>query len=378
MHADKRLLLALVCAVMAAPALAASGNPEKTERTWIEIDGTIYGCVPDSTGPIGGGSGYTRTVRAGDYEAVSVEQLIEALRLAQSGDTVFIPGEIVLDFSDRVLAEGLVLKVPAGITLASDRGVGGSEGALLKSNVLQTFPLIRIEGPDVRITGLRIQGPDPERRLEHWRSSFSSTRAKREGLSESEYYYSLPVSRGVYTEFDGLEVDNCELSGWSGTALSLAAGQGHHIHHNSIHHNQRKGLGYGISHGMAFSLIEYNLFAWNRHSIAGGGRPPSGYVARHNLETGHALSHNFDMHGGRDRKDGTNIAGSRIEIYNNTFLGKGLAINIRGKPEEYALIYDNWFTAHFAPGSAVIQRWPVAGTVELGKNLYGKAAPSVQ
>jgi hypothetical protein len=264
------------------------------------------------------------------------------------------------------------------VTLAGDRGVEGSVGALLKSDVYQTSPLIRIEGPGARITGLRIQGPDPERGIEHWRKSFRSSTEKRHGLSGHEYYYSFPVSRGVYTEFDSLEVDNCELSGWSGAALSLAAGQGHHIHHNSIHHNQRKGLGYGISHGTSFSLIEYNLFAWNRHSIAGGGRPPSGYIARHNLEAGHALGHNFDMHGGRDRKDGTNISGSRIEIYSNTFLGRGRAIGIRGKPEEYARIYGNWFKAHLAPGWSVILPWPASGTVELGRNLYGRAAPAVQ
>jgi hypothetical protein len=77
------------------------------------------------------------------------------------------------------------------------------------------------------------------------------------------------------------------------------------------------------------------------------------------------------MHGGRDRNDGTRIAGTRIEIYNNTFIDKGRAIKIRGKPEEYAYIHSNWFMMHCAPSPAVLGKWPPANTVEFGENLYG-------
>jgi hypothetical protein len=373
----RRLLLVLLCAVIAAP-LPAGGGPENADNTWIEVGGTVYGCVPDSTGPVGGGNGYTRMVATGEHEAISVEQLIAGLHDAGPGETVYIPGEAVLDFTSLVLAGGFALQIPPGVTLASDRGAGGSAGALLKSDAYATSPLIRIEGPGARITGLRIRGPDPERDLAHWRRSFWSSQGERQGLSKHEYYYQFPASRGVATEYDGLEVDNCELSGWSLAAVFLAAGRGHHLHHNFIHHNQRQGLGYGISHGTAFSVIEYNLFDWNRHSISGTGQSPSGYVARYNLETGHSLSHSFDMHGGRDRKDGTSTAGSRIEIYNNTFLGARRAISIRGRPEECARIFGNWFAAHGAPGPAVVWRWPSADTVELGRNLYGRITPGVQ
>ena len=373
----RRLLLVLLCAVIAAP-LPAGGKLEKTDGTWIEIGGTVYGCIPDSTGPVGGGNGYTRTVTTGEHEATSVEQLIAGLHDARPGETVFIPGEAILDFTSLVLAGRFALQLPAGVTLAGDRGTRGSAGALLKSDAYATSPLIRIEGPGARITGLRIQGPDPERDLAHWRRSFWSSREKRQGLSEDQYFYQFPASRGVYTEYDGMEVDNCELSGWSLAAVFLAAGKGHHLHHNFIHHNQRQGLGYGISHGTAFSVIEYNRFDSNRHSISGTGESPSGYVARYNLDTGHSLSHSFDMHGGRDRKDGTSTAGSRIEIYHNTFLGTRRAINIRGRPEEYARIFGNWFAAHGSPGTAVTRPRSPGSTVELGRNLYGMITPGVQ
>lgn len=373
------IAVAALAAVASLQSVAACGTNEVTARTWFVAEGRTFGYVPDASGLVGGGDGYSRVVVHGDYSASSIEELVESLRMAGPGDTVYVPGKVVLDFTGRVLADGFILRVPGGVTLASNRGVGGSVGALVKSDALATYPLVFAEGPGVRLTGLRIQGPDSSRRLEHWEESFSSKgKEERNGLTPREHYYSLPVATGVYADFDGLEIDNCELSGWSHAAVLLATGRGHHIHHNYIHGNQRQGLGYGISHGTAFSVIEHNLFCRNRHSIAGSGRPPSGYVARYNVELGQSLSHNFDMHGGRDRGDGTRTAGSRIEIYNNTFLGDGRAIGIRGRPDEYARIYGNWFVHHCAPGPAVFGWWSRADTVELGDNLYGARAPIVR
>ena len=66
--------------------------------------------------------------------------------------------------------------MPAGVTLAGDRGRDGSEGALICSDALKTPVLIRAAGPDVRITGLRIRGPNPKRYLDHHRRSFNEGR----------------------------------------------------------------------------------------------------------------------------------------------------------------------------------------------------------
>ncbi|MBP8954018.1 MAG: hypothetical protein KBI47_16595, partial [Armatimonadetes bacterium] len=110
---------------------------------------------------------------------------------------------------------------------------------------------------------------------------------------------------------------------------------------------------YGISHGVSSSLIEFNLFDFNRHSIAGTGAPGNSYIARNNVELGTSLSHCFDMHGGRDRNDGTDIAGTRIEIYNNTFRAPQTPIAIRGTPEETCDVYHNWFPLHDTPAKAV-------------------------
>jgi hypothetical protein len=49
------------------------------------------------------------------------------------------------------------------------------------------------------------------------------------------------------------------------------------------------------------------------------------------------------MHGGRDRKDGTDIAGTWLRIHHNTFRSPARAIAIRGVPERDAVIEHNWF-----------------------------------
>jgi hypothetical protein len=123
----------------------------------------------------------------------------------------------------------------------------------------------------------------------------------------------------------------------------LNKGEGHHVHHNHIHHCQYNGLGYGVSHCRASSLVEYNRFDWNRHSIAGTGTPGCSYVARNNVQGESSLSHCFDMHGGRDREDGTDVAGTSIEISNNTFASSRLAVKIRGVPQDKCDVHHNWF-----------------------------------
>jgi len=337
----KHFTILLILSYIALPCTAAD------ERTWIEIDGTVYGARPDDRGPIGGGNGYSNVTIRGDYTVSDLDALLDALSKAQAGHIISIPDETVIDLTARIYIDQLVLEIPEGVTLAGNRGHGKSKGALLTSDALKTPEMIRAAGPDVRVTGLRIQGPNPKRYLDHHRRAFG-----RGGAGHS-YYYKLPTSNGIATRHSRLEVDNCEISGFSHAGVDLRTAQGHHIHHNYIHHCQYQGLGYGVCHNTASSLIEYNLFDWNRHSIAGTGRPGNSYIARHNVELGVSLSHCFDMHGGRDRKDGTDIAGTSIEIYNNTFRARQTPVVIRGVPEETCDVHHNWFLIHGDAAQAV-------------------------
>ena len=117
----------------------------------------------------------------------------------------------------------------------------------------------------------------------------------------------------------------------------------------------------------AASLIEHNVFSWNRHSIAGTGRLGCSYVARHNVESGASLSHCFDMHGGRDRNDRTNIAGTSIEIYNNMFRASQTPIVIRGVPQKKCEIHHNWFPKHGRAAQAV----QGSAKTKVKNNAYG-------
>ena len=336
------------------------------EPTWVEIDDVVYGAKGDERGPIGGGKGYANIITKGDLIVKDLDALLDALSKAEAGQVVFIPGETTIDLTARIYIDRLVVGVPEGVTLAGNRGHGGSTGALLTSDALKTPATIRAAGPGVRITGLRIKGPNPKRYLDHHRRSFG------QGGAGHEYYYKLPTSNGISTGHARLEVDNCEISGFSHAGVDLITAAGHHIHHNYIHHCQYQGLGYGVCHNTAASLIEYNLFDWNRHSIAGTGRPGNSYVARHNVELGVSLSHCFDMHGGRDRKDGTDIAGTSIEIYNNTFRAAQTPVVIRGVPQDKCHVHHNWFVTRNEAGGAVRS----SGRTKVFQNVYA-AEPMV-
>ncbi len=337
-------LLPILCVVFVLPAQAAD------EPAWVEIDGVIYGAKPDERGPIGGGNGYARIVTKGDFTATTPEQIADALKKAKAGQVVFIPGETEVDLTTLIYIDKFVLEVPEGVTLAGNRGNDGSKGAILTSDVLATGAMIKTLGPSVRITGLRIRGPNPKRYLDHHRRA--AIKGGKKGFDHT-YYYKFPTSDGIVASHDKLEVDNCDVSGFGHGGINITNSFEHHVHHNHIHHCQYHGLGYGVVLNVSTTVIEYNLFNWNRHSIAATGRPGEGYIARHNVELGASLSHCFDMHGGRDRKDGTNVAGTSIEIYNNTFRAPQTPVVIRGVPQEKCDVHHNWFLRHNAPKNAV-------------------------
>jgi hypothetical protein len=317
-----------------------------------------FGAETNPTGDaIGGGKGYRRLVTESDYQVKTLEELVATLKQAKAGQVVYVNDKAEID----VTGEQKII-IPGGVTIASGRGRGGSEGALLYSDELATSPLFLAGGQKVRVTGLRLRGPDQKRRTEQMRKLYKEGR-----------YYSIPNSDGIISTHPNLEVDNCELWGWSHAAVFLKRGAlKAHIHHNNIHHNQRSGLGYGVCLDQADALIEANLFDWCRHHIAGTGRPGTSYEARYNLVLENANGHSFDMHGGRDRKDGTDIAGDSINIHHNTFRATSVrAFVIRGRPQQSAQIHHNWFL-HSDTKKAVAQTNAV-GNMNVYRNQFTSA-----
>ncbi|MDP6380657.1 MAG: hypothetical protein QF662_04855, partial [Phycisphaerae bacterium] len=287
-----------------------------------------FGCEANPTGnPIGGGPGYEGVDAAGDYDVATLDQLLSALAKARKGQVVYIEQGARIEVTERVFTEDVVIEIPEGVTLAGNRGREGSQGALIFSEAFRTRPMVRAMGPGVRISGLRLRGPDPKRRMAHHRRSFGDGENR-----GHEYYYKFPVSDGIATEHPGLEVDNCEISAWSHAGVLLRKSRDHHIHHNHIHHCQYHGLGYGACLDAAEAVVEANLFDWCRHHISATGRPGTGYEACYNLVLEHANGHSFDMHGGRDREDGTDIAGDWMNVHHNTFRAPVVPVVIRGRP----------------------------------------------
>jgi len=314
-----------------------------------------FGAEANPTGdPIGGGRGYRRVIAKGDLRAGTLRELLGALKRARPGQVVYVADDAEIDMSGQ---KGVV--IPGGVTLASGRGRDGSKGGLLFSTKLDAAPLFRTGGDNVRVAGLRLRGPDPERRTDQMRK-----------LGKQGKYYSIPNSNGIQCAHKRLEVDNCELSGWSHAAVYLRKGAAEaHVHHNFIHHNQRLGLGYGVCLDQAVGLVEANRFDYCRHHIAGTGRAGTSYEARYNLVLEHANGHSFDMHGGADRKDKTDVAGDWIRIHHNTFRATSVpAVVVRGKPREACDVHHNWFLHDEA--ARAVRQTHVKGNMNVGANRY--------
>lgn len=306
-----------------------------------------FGAEANPTGePIGGGEGYSRWVERTDYRVETRDALLMALGKAKAGQIVYVRDDSEIDFTGH---RGIV--IPEGVTLASSRGKNGSEGALLfttedkhTNGKPERFCLFMTGGPKVRVTGMRLRGPDPK------------VRGRYEYIN----------SDGIQGNHDALEVDNCEIWGWSHGGVYATEGTGVHVHHNFIHHCQRAGLGYGVVLNQAQVKIEANIFDYYRHAIAATGRSPSGYEARYNIARQHATGHVFDMHGGRDRNDGTDVAGDWMKIHHNTFYSDRTPVVVRGRPTKECVIHSNWFLHAETPMAAVRH----AGNTRVYRNWY--------
>lgn len=163
---------------------------------------------------IGGGPGYGNLVApsAVDARVSSAEALERALATLGPGATIYVEDDAEIDLSGRSIT------LPEGVTLASGRGRGDSRGALLFQRSLDGPPMLVTGGPGVRVTGLRLRGPDP-------------TRGDRIDRS---------VAYGVDFAHEG-ELDDCELWAWPGAAVRVRA-SGVFVHHSDFHHQRRPGV----------------------------------------------------------------------------------------------------------------------------------------
>jgi hypothetical protein len=316
------------------------------------------------------------------------------LALSQSGTTVYVANNVDMDLGNR---ENIT--IAAGVKL-----IGGRAGLEPGPRLFTTRPLtvtrprtfLKIVGDDVRITGMRIQGPD-----------FDSI-------------VNIGQPAGIFADSHrGIEIDHNEISGWNGAAVELRDQEGRvaagervealsiRVHDNFIHHNQHirtRGYGVVVAEG-AYAQIERNVFDYNRHAIAGDGKPGTAYAAFENLVLPHGgkhyrfaqtvwfYTHQFDMHGRGERRTKFSSPGRPVEFscapprsggrYNcgpagefmdiifNSFIYKaGAAIKLRGTPSRKpvgALISNNVF----ADGPDAVKLEMLAGGMRKINNRYG-------
>ncbi|WP_336357561.1 right-handed parallel beta-helix repeat-containing protein [Haloarcula sp. CGMCC 1.6347] len=322
-----------------------------------QIDLSPFERSPDPATEIGGGGRYTNTVPESDanYVVETLSELLTALDAAGRGDIVYVAGDATIDASPVTGSDRLT--VPAGVTLASNRGIDGASGGQISTGVIDYEHLMGLS-EDVRLTGLQIRGPET-------------------GYRE----YSTPVSSGVTVERTGCEIDNTELWGFNHAALKLRTST--HIHHCHIHDNPMGGLGYGIQClDGDNTLIEYNRFDFNRHSVASG-TGKAGYEVRYNHFGGtETPSYQVGTH---------QPGGTTLLIHHNTFtplrhVGRhpgepGTHVSIRGVPEDRGEIHHNWFYNPKQPSAgrgneAVIQPHVESLTnLRFGNNHYGQNIP---
>lgn len=285
--------------------------------------------VNDTGDRIGGGirgHEYNRAVSRGNIVVNDRNGFINALTKASAGDVIFIGGRDSIDLTG--INE---INIKSGVTLASDRGYEKSFGALIYTTDKEgAYPFFLLKNPNVRITGLRIQGPDPRIGDEAWAEPNSIA------IRCSNTY--------------NIEIDNCEIYAFSHAGINATNGSRNiNVHHNFIHHCRRTGLGYGININGSQVLVEANIFQSNRRSIAGTGVPGTSYHARLNIGMSNdGYSHSFDMHacgeGSNCQGKYLQVAGDSIKISQNTFYNtQQHAVKVRGIPQYTLIINDNWF-----------------------------------
>jgi len=273
----------------------------RTQFQYQQPEGTPY--------RFGGGSGYPDVVPSSGTCVIRVStgqraDLVSALSVATPGSTVFVDRDINLN---NPTSSPVV--VPEGVTLAGNRGSGGSLGALLYTTAAMGGGMIST-GAGARITGLRIRGHD-----------------------QSNCGSECAASKGIVTSSPRLEVDNNEIFGWTAEGIALRTGANDaRIHHNFFHHNQKQEFGYGVTleEGTpSNAVIEWNRFNNNRHAVSGHGTYGQSYEARYNLVLSQSVGHIFDMHGTPERH-----AGTSIKIHHNYILHtKFASVLIRGVPQ---------------------------------------------
>jgi hypothetical protein len=268
---------------------------------------------------------------------------------APSGHIVFIATGTTI----TLLATDNAVTIPAGVTIASDRGYSTNTGGMIKKTLGPGGYVGRalcIGGANVRITGLILEGEMIAEGAEH---------------DDTDGYGEAYLLTGIYNGggymvagYGGLVVDNCEIRGWGYAGVfsqMVPTATRPWIHHNYIHH-----MGYGVNINGGDGLVEANIFDYNRHDMTGGGLTGEKYEFRYNIILGHGMqtgASHVDVHENEyHATDGLDIAGSTFLIHHNTVnQGSGTAqaafVHVRDNPQVGAYVENNLINTDWGTGS---------------------------
>lgn len=312
------------------------------------------------TQPIGGGEGYVSQYdQAHAHEtAGSLDDLNKLLKEFKGEKEIWLPPEVKFEVKTVASpAKRMILPYPVqeGVILASDRGVNGSEGALIHvtgtcSGAFATGIWFKAH---TKLAGLQIQGP---------------TNLGTKGSVGGCYtMFALKLSGAP-----AVEIENCKLWDFpqglisldnvlSTPSESLAWNSPNRVwlHHSELFGAQAHGWGYGVlesnSNGRDLAcLIEACKVHDCRHLVACDHGSPFNYELRYN-DFGDAwywsanrvggtkyYACQIDAHGSGHTLSG--YAGKHYEIWANDFSlnGNKANIGIRGNPSGEDRIHDNW------------------------------------
>ncbi len=342
---------------------------------------------------------YTVTTAANDSQGRSPKEQLNTYLSTSDGTpnqrtVIWINRAAATDSNPIDITSWYTKKIPQKTTIAGNRDAStGERGPKLTSTNEDFGNGVMVAHDTVRFTGIQFAGPSTE---------FVDKPINPNGDTSDNLTVCIRV------DGSNVEIDNCEFWGFTNAGVRVGNSSGTnavntHIHHCSFHDNAMKGYGYGVvvdlasSNGSAYNepgcLIEYNYLNNNRHSIAGNGGPNCNYTARYNIQGPNSWLYTFDMHGDGDNGTG-GTAGGKFKIYNNTFKyiyrskdGKrSSSVGIRGYPDTYCQIYNNWFhnSQHVDPtsgdtgerGDAINQETTSWGNTDIYDNHYGQSEPA--
>lgn len=313
---------------------------------------------------IGGGICYSRLIDHWDYYVADAPNFLAALEEAQPGEIIRLADDAVIDLSGMIN-----LVIPSGVTLSGNRGDCFTRGPLIKNSGMSPGSVWFWVRDNVRITGIRFQGPD---------DLFVNIN------------YELRPSKSAICFAVGepnVEIDNCEIFQFSRGAVEIYPdGTNVYVHHNFLHDIHAYPV-VTLNRSSLPVLVEANLIYWVWHALAGSGYPGTGYEARYNIMVRQPVPQSWLPYGGDHAIDmhpylpvlvdrGQRIAGDELDIHHNTFLSAAASdpsvanspdAFVRGTPRTLAKFYNNRFL-NTSPEKAIVH---FDGNVFVYNNKYG-------